>query len=311
MAKLDKAAIMKLCNDINKHDGEGTIFSVDSKHANLKIERWSTGIEDLDYIIGGGIPEGRIIEVFGPESAGKTSLAYHLCGLHPMALDIPVEGTFDEQRAKVFGNRKGQLIVFRANTGEDALNKAIQFAQKGMPLICIDSVPSLIPKDDIEKVLKSASKDSIEEQRIGGTARLLTKYLPPLESIIEKSGTTVVFTNQVRDKMQAMLFGEKTDTPGGHKLKHACSLRIQVARRAWIEIPNYDPRSSATKERVGMIMKCRVVKSKVSNPMQECEVPMIFDRGFVSFNDLDEIKEQIADERAQVNGKRRRRRMTS
>lgn len=311
MAKLDKAAIMKLCNDINKHDGEGTVFSVDSKHANLKIERWSTGIEDLDYIIGGGIPEGRIIEVFGPESAGKTSLAYHLCGLHPMALDIPVEGTFDEQRAKVFGNRKGQLIVFRANTGEDALNKAIQFAQKGMPLICIDSVPSLIPKDDIEKVLKSASKDSIEEQRIGGTARLLTKYLPPLESIIEKSGTTVVFTNQVRDKMQAMLFGEKTDTPGGHKLKHACSLRIQVARRAWIEIPNYDPRSSATKERVGMIMKCRVVKSKVSNPMQECEVPMIFDRGFVSFNDLDEIKEQIADERAQVNGKRRRRRMLS
>ena len=309
MAKLDKAAIMKLCNDINKHDGEGTVFSVDSKHANLKIERWSTGIEDLDYIIGGGIPEGRIIEVFGPESAGKTSLAYHLCGLHPMALDIPVEGTFDEQRAKVFGNRKGQLIVFRANTGEDALNKAIQFAQKGMPLICIDSVPSLIPKDDIEKVLKSASKDSIEEQRIGGTARLLTKYLPPLESIIEKSGTTVVFTNQVRDKMQAMLFGEKTDTPGGHKLKHACSLRIQVARRAWIEIPNYDPRSSATKERIGMIMKCRVVKSKVSNPMQECEVPMIFDRGFVSFNDLDEIKEQVADERAQVNGRRRRRRM--
>ena len=308
MAKLDKAAIMKLCNDINKHDGEGTVFSVDSKHANLKIERWSTGIEDLDYIIGGGIPEGRIIEVFGPESAGKTSLAYHLCGLHPMALDIPVEGTFDEQRAKVFGNRKGQLIVFRANTGEDALNKAIQFAQKGMPLICIDSVPSLIPKDDIEKVLKSASKDSIEEQRIGGTARLLTKYLPPLESIIEKSGTTVVFTNQVRDKMQAMLFGEKTDTPGGHKLKHACSLRIQVARRAWIEIPNYDPRSSATKERIGMIMKCRVVKSKVSNPMQECEVPMIFDRGFVSFNDLDEIKEQVADERAQVNGRRRRRR---
>ena len=190
-------------------------------------------------------------------------------------------------------------------------HKAIQFAQKGMPLICIDSVPSLIPKDDIEKVLKSASKDSIEEQRIGGTARLLTKYLPPLESIIEKSGTTVVFTNQVRDKMQAMLFGEKTDTPGGHKLKHACSLRIQVARRAWIEIPNYDPRSSATKERVGMIMKCRVVKSKVSNPMQECEVPMIFDRGFVSFNDLDEIKEQIADERAHVNGKRRRRKTLS
>lgn len=306
--KMDKAAIMKLCEEINKKEGEGTVFSVGSKHANLKIERWSTGIEDLDYIIGGGMPAGRVVEIFGPESAGKTSLLYHLCSCHPLALDIPVEGTYDEDRAKVFGNRHGQLIVFRADTGEDALNKAIQFAEKGTPFIGIDSVPSLIPRDDIEKVLKSAQKDSIEEQRIGGTARLLNKYLPVLESIIEKTGTTLLFTNQVRDKMQAMLFGEKTDTPGGHKLKHSCSLRIQVARRAWIEIPNYDPRSSAAKDRIGMIMKCRVVKSKVSNPMQECEIPMFFDRGFVSFSELDKVKEEIADARAEQFGKRRRRR---
>jgi recombination protein RecA len=306
--KMDKAAIMKLCEDINRKEGEGTVFSVDSKRANLKIERWSTGIEDLDHIIGGGMPAGRVVEIFGPESAGKTSLLYHLCACHPLALDIPVEGTYDEDRAKVFCNRHGQLIVFRADTGEDALNKAIQFSEKGVPFVGIDSVPSLIPRDDIEKVLKSAQKDSIEEQRIGGTARLLNKYLPVLESIIEKSGTTLLFTNQVRDKMQAMLFGEKTDTPGGHKLKHSCSLRIQIARRAWIEIPNYDPRSSAAKERIGMIMKCRVVKSKVSNPMQECEVPMLFDRGFVSFSDLDKVKDEIADARAEQFGKRRRKR---
>lgn len=306
MAKMDKSAILKLCQEINKNDGEGTVFSLGSANSALKIKRWSTGIEDLDNIIGGGMPEGRVIEIFGPESAGKTSLAYHLCGLHDLALDIPVEGTFDEQRAKVFGNRKGQLVVFRANTGEDAMNKAIAFAQNGMPIICIDSVPSLIPKDDIEKVLKSVKRDSIEEQRIGGTARLLTKYVPILENVIEQTGTTVVFTNQVRDKMQAMLFGEKTDTPGGHKLKHACSLRIQVARRAWVEIPNYDPKQSASKQRVGMIMKCRVVKSKVCNPMGECEIPMIFDRGFVSFDDLDDVKEEIANEQAERFGRRRR-----
>ena len=93
--------------------------------------------------------------------------------------------------------------------------------------------------------------------------------------------------------MNAMMFGEKTDTPGGRKLKHACSLRIQVARRAWIEIPNKDPRNSAKNEKVGLIMKCKVVKSKVSNPMGECEIPLIFDRGFVSFEDVPEIRKEL------------------
>ena len=165
-------------------------------------------------------------------------------------------------------------------------------------------MPSMIPKEDAEKVLKSAEKDSIEEQRIGGTARLLNKYLPTIEEIIEVTGTTVIFINQVRDKMNAMLFGEKTDTPGGRKLKHACSLRIQVARRAWIEIPNKDPRNSAKTEKIGLIMKCKAVKSKVSNPMGECEIPLIFDRGFVSFDEVPSIRKEIMKHRAQQFGKR-------
>lgn len=304
MAKTNKEEIIRLCNQINRKQGEGTIYSLDSKNANLKIDRWSTGIEDLDAIIGGGIPEGRVIEIYGPEGSGKTTLLYHLCGLHPLALDIPVEGTFDAKRAKVFGNRKKQLLIFRAKYGEDAFNKAIQFGRAGIPLIGFDSVPSLIPKDDIEKVLKSANKDTIEEQRIGGTARLINKYLPVLEEIIETTGTTLVFINQVRDNMQAMLFGEKTSTPGGRKLKHAASLRIQVARRAWIDIPNKDPRNSATKERVGFIMKCKVTKSKVSNPMGECEIPCFFDRGFVSFDDVKDIRNELMKQRNEQFGKR-------
>lgn len=304
MAKTNKKAIIALCNSINKKEGEGSIYSIGSKNANLKINRWSTGIEDLDAIIGGGIPEGRIIEIFGAESSGKTTLLYHLCGLHELCLDIPIEGTFDAERAKVFGNKPKQMLIYRAKYGEDALNKTIKFAKAGIPLIGIDSVPSMTPKEDAEKVLKSAEKDSIEEQRIGGTARLLNKYLPTVEEIIEVTGTTVIFINQVRDKMNAMLFGEKTDTPGGRKLKHACSLRIQVARRAWIEIPNKDPRNSAKTEKIGLIMKCKVVKSKVSNPMGECEIPLIFDRGFVSFDEVPQIRKEIMKQRAQEFGKR-------
>lgn len=304
MAKTNKKAIIALCNSINRKEGEGSIYSIGSKNANLKINRWSTGIEDLDAIIGGGIPEGRIVEIFGAESSGKTTLLYHLCGLHELCLDIPIEGTFDAERAKVFGNKPKQMLIYRAKYGEDALNKTIKFAKAGIPLIGIDSVPSMTPKEDAEKVLKSAEKDSIEEQRIGGTARLLNKYLPTVEEIIEVTGTTVIFINQVRDKMNAMLFGEKTDTPGGRKLKHACSLRIQVARRAWIEIPNKDPRNSAKTEKIGLIMKCKVVKSKVSNPMGECEIPLIFDRGFVSFDEVPSIRKEIMKQRAQQFSKR-------
>ena len=214
MALTNKEQIIKLCSNINKKEGEGSIYSIGSKHANLKINRWSTGIEDLDAIIGGGIPEGRTIEIFGPESSGKTTLLYHLMAMHDLALDIPGEGTFDADRAKVFGNRPKQLLVYRAKFGEDAMNKTIHFARAGIPVIGIDSVPSLVPKEDAEKVLKSADRDSIEEQRIGGTARLLNKYLPTIEEIIEVTGTSVIFINQVRDKMNAMMFGEKTDTPG-------------------------------------------------------------------------------------------------
>lgn len=298
MAKTNKEAIIRLCNEINKKEGEGTVYSIGSQHANLKINRWSTGIEDLDAIIGGGIPEGRVVEIFGPESSGKTTLLYHLCSLHPLCLDIPIEGTFDAGRAQVFGNRPKQMLIYRAKYGEDAFNKTIKFAKAGIPLIGIDSVPSMVPKDDAEKVLRSAERDSIEEQRIGGTARLMNKYLPTVEEIIEVTGTTLIFINQVRDKMNAMMFGEKTDTPGGRKLKHACSLRIQVARKAWIEIPNKNPCNSAASEKIGLIMKCKVVKSKVSNPMGECEIPLIFERGFVSFDDVPAIRKEIMKQRA-------------
>lgn len=294
--KMNREAIMKLCNEINKKEGEGSVYSLGSKNGVLRLPRWSTGLADLDAIIGGGMPKGRTVELFGAESAGKTSLAYYLCSLHEMCLDIPIEGTFSAERARTFGNTPKQMIVYRARYGEKAFNRAIRFAEEGIPLIVIDSVPSMQPKDDIEKVRKAVETDSEQEMRIGGVARLMDKYLPTLEDVIEQTGTTVIFINQIRDKMNALPFGDNIRTPGGHKLLHSASLRIQVARKGWIEIPNNNPYNTAAKEKIGLIMKCKIVKSKVCNPMGECEIPLFFERGFVDFADLDSVRKEIMQE---------------
>lgn len=209
---------------------------------------------------------------------------------------IVTGNTFDADRAKLFGNTKQQMLVYRARYGEKAFNRAIRFAEEGIPLIVIDSVPSLQPKDDIDKIRKAVNTDSEQEMRIGGVARLMDKYLPTLEDVIEQTGTTVIFINQIRDKMNALPFGDNIQTPGGHKLKHSASLRIQVARKGYIEIPNHNPFNTETKERIGMIMKCKVVKSKVCNPMQSCEIPLFYERGFVDFADLDTVRKEIMEE---------------
>lgn len=294
--KTNKEAIMKLCAEIDKKEGEGSIYSLGSKNGVLRIPRWSTGLPDLDAIIGGGMPKGRTIEIFGAESAGKTSLTYHLCAQHDLCLEIPIEGTWDSERAKVFGNTPKQMIVYRARYGEKAFNRAIRFAEEGIPLIVIDSVPSMQPKDDIDKIRKAVNTDSEQEMRIGGVARLMDKYLPTLEDVIEQTGTTVIFINQVRDKMNALPFGDNIQTPGGHKLKHSASLRIQVARKSYIEIPNHNPMNSANKETIGMIMKVKVVKSKVCNPKGEAEIPLFYERGFVDFADLEQTRKEIMQE---------------
>lgn len=209
---------------------------------------------------------------------------------------IVTGNTFDVERAKLFGNKPKQMLVYRAKYGEQAFNRAIKFAEAGIPLIVFDSVPSLQPKDDIMKVMKAVNTDTEQELRIGGIARLMNTYLPTLEYIIEQTGTTIIFINQIRDKMNALPFGDNIKTPGGHKLAHACSMKIQVARKGYIDIPNHDPYNSANKETIGMIMKCKIIKSKVCNPKGECEIPMFFERGFVDFADLDAVRKEILEE---------------
>lgn len=283
---MNKEAIAKICREFEKENGVGSVFQTGSKKSVLQIERVPTGIEDLDEVIGGGLPRGRIIEVFGPESSGKTSLCYWLASLFKCSAYFPIEGTYDAERAKSIGVQDGQMLVYRCNYGEQVLNTALKLIKAGIPLVIIDSVPACQPKEDIEKL----SKDAENETRMGGTARLFSKMLPIIERECEKNSTILVLINQVRDKMNAMLFGEKDDTPGGRAIKFYSSIRIKVARRAWIEIPNKNPKISAANEKIGMIMKCKIVKSKVNNPFGECEIPLMFDGGFVSFDDVKEIR---------------------
>ena len=286
---MNKEEIQKICKEFEKQNGEGSVFQIGSKKSILQIPRMSTNIEDLDEITGGGLPQGRIVEIFGPESSGKTSLAYWLASLCKQSVYIPIEGTYDEQRAKSIGVKDKQMIVLRANYGEQALNAVVRFAKAGVPLIIIDSVPACQPKEDLEKL----EKDAENETRIGGVARLFSKMLPIIVRECEKSGTILVLINQVRDKMNAMLFGEKDDTPGGRAIKFYSSIRIKVARKAWVEVPNKNPKISSQNVKIGMIMKCKVVKSKVCNPFGEAEIPLFFDRGFTSFANLKEVRREI------------------
>lgn len=282
-----KENVLLAMRAINEEFGDGTVYSLGSKQEVLEIPRWSTGIEDLDKILGGGIPRGRIIELFGPESAGKTTLAYHLMARCEMALDIPIEGTFDAKRARVFGNQKGQLVVSRATFGEEALKTGWAFTNAGGDLVVIDSVPALITKKEFEEA------DFEKEAQRGRIAAMLSKHLPRIVPLAEQMGTTWIFVNQLRDEMSAMMFGPQTHTPGGRALKHYCSLRIQVNRVDYLKIANRDPSNSAKDKVVGIIIKCKVVKSKVCNPLGECEIPIFFDRGFVSFSEVESIRKEL------------------
>lgn len=282
-----KENVLLAMKSINEEFGDGTVYSLGSKEEVLELPRWSTGIEDLDNILGGGMPSGRIIEIFGPESAGKTTLAYHLMSRCEMALDIPIEGTFDAKRAKVFGNRKGQLVVSRATFGEEALKTGHTFTKAGGDLVVIDSVPALITKKEFEET------DFEKESQRGRIAAMLSKQLPKIAPLAEQMGTTWIFVNQLRDEMGAMMFGPKTHTPGGRALKHYCSLRIQINRVEYIKIANKDPGNSAKDKIVGIIIRCKVVKSKVCNPLGECEIPIFFDRGFVSFSEINSIRKEL------------------
>ena len=283
---MDKKGIQDALNSIAKNYGEGSVYGLDDTTLGI-LDRWSTGVEQLDNMLGGGFAKGRIYEIYGGESAGKTSLAYHLLAQHELAVDIPIEGTLDIDRAKLFGNTDGQLIIRNCMTAEETFETIDLLAEKGIPIIVVDSVAFMITQKQFDE--KDYEKD-VQPARL---ASLMSQRLPKTQKICEKSGTTLVFINQLRDKMNASFFTADDHTPGGRTLKFVASARLQVARREWIQVPNKNPKISSDKVPVGMIMKVKLKKSKISFPNTECTIPYFFDRGFVSLDDVDSIRKEI------------------
>lgn len=262
---LNKQMLANVIARQQKKYGKDAIYLLGSRSQTLDIPRVSTKIPLLDEIIGGGLPEGRIIELFGPESSGKTSLAYHLCSLFDYRIFIDTEQTADRARAKdVFGNNHGKFMFRRPDTAEQALETAIDMARAGMPLIVIDSVAAMVPKALFDK-------DIEDNARLGMLAKLLSENLPILASTIAKTGSIVLLINQVRDKISAMKWGTPFDTPGGRALKHYDSLKIMTGRKQTIVSKG---------KKVGIISKLKVVKSKVCPPEGEAELALYFKTGY-------------------------------
>lgn len=311
MAISNKTKVLKALEDIRKKQGEDQVYTIDDSNSNLKIPRISTGIEQLDAIIGGGLPKGRLIEISGAPSHGKTTLLYYLLSLFDPAILLPIEGTFNNDYAKIYGNVKGQLNIVRTHGGEDSLNKILKFTRLGAPFIALDSIPFLRPKADREKLQKAADKDTIERQRVASVAGLLTDYLPEIQTAAEQTGSIVFLVNQLRAKMNAMPFGEQTHTPGGFALEHCCSMRWRAYKRASIKITNKSPMNSASYVHVGFILKIKVDKSNVCNPLGECEIPIFYDRGLVNTADVKAITKEIQEKHNEFYSKKKNWQKTS
>lgn len=248
-----------------KKYGPGALFLLSDKEDGGNIIRIPTGLADLDSIIGGGLPEGRILEIYGPEAAGKTSLAYHFCSLFKVRAFIDAEGTFDRNRCRnVFGNSAGKLFLRKPDTGEQAMELLLGFADAGVPLIVVDSVAAMLPESTFNKKVE-------DNARIGALAKMLSETLPVLAANCGKSGSTVILINQIRDKIGALPWGDPTTTPGGKALKHFASLRLKVARKGNIV---------KSGRKLGITSKIQVAKSKVCDPFGEAELPLYFASGF-------------------------------
>ena len=283
---IDKKAIQDALNTIQKNYGEGSVYGLNDTTLGI-LDRWSTGIEQLDNILGGGFAKGRIYELFGEFSSSKTSIAYHLLAKHEMSVYIPVEGGADIERLKMFGNKEGQLFIRNCDTAEQTFETIDILASKGVPLIVVDSVPFMMPAKQFDE------KDYEKEVQPARLASIMSQRLPKTQKICEKSGTTLIFINQLRDKMNATFFTADDHTPGGRTLTFCASARLQVARKEWITVPNKNPKISADKVPVGMLVKVKMKKSKISFPNTECMIPYFFDRGFVSLDDIEPIRKEI------------------
>ena len=263
-------------DQIRERFGEGAIMSLGDAKA-MNVEAISTGCLSLDLALGvGGVPKGRIIEIYGPEASGKTTLAQHIVSqaqkARIVAAFVDAEHALDPEYAKKIGVNVNELLISQPDTGEQALEIVETLVRSGgVGVVVVDSVAALVPRAEIEGEMGDA--------HIGLQARLMSQALRKLAGIVSKSNTLVIFINQIRMKI-GVFFGNPETTTGGNALKFYSSVRIEVRRSAQIK---------QGEKIIGNQVKAKVVKNKVAAPFKACTFDIMYNEGISVAGDVLDI----------------------